>query len=60
MKSNLASTKDVKKSWYRSVNKKQDSLDFNATGGYWYLDSARNTLLCNGIPYLPIADAVNL
>ena len=53
----LASTKDVKKSWYRSVHKKQDSLDFNATGGYWYLDSARNTLLCNGIPYLPIADA---
>ena len=53
----LASTKDLKKSWYRSTHKKQDSLDFNASGGYFYLDSSQNTLLATGIPHLPIADA---
>lgn len=53
----FATTKDVKKTWFRSTHKHQDSLDFNAGGAFFYLDSARNLLQATEVPYLPIADA---
>lgn len=53
----LSTTKKIKETFYRSIHKKQDSLQFTAETGLYHLDSSKSLLEVFGIPYIPVAEA---